>query len=228
MAGISLAKLGGLDDIPYGLGLSALCALLGMLIQFATNRRVVIEEEEYEPERVKKVKRNPGYRDSAEYPSDRRAAIEEESGCQRKPKSRETNSQEYAPARRKRVVDVPLENKKTRRTRQDEQELDLEGTVVYRPKRSAASADRTVNVRSGNVRSAGKTRHDIYEKDRYDDYYDDYDDGYYDREPIDEEFLDEQVIQEMMDEDDREGEEIWNKISRKNTKKNTGRNKNAR
>ena len=228
MAGFSAAKLGGLADIPYGLGLSAGFALLGMLIQFATNRRVVIEEEEYEPERVKKVKRNPGYRDSAEYPSDRRAAIEEESGCQRKPKSRETNSQEYAPARRKRVVDVPLENKKTRRTRQDEQELDLEGTVVYRPKRSAASADRTVNVRSGNVRSAGKTRHDIYEKDRYDDYYDDYDDGYYDREPIDEELLDEQVIQEMMDEDDREGEEIWNKISRKNTKKNTGRNKNAR
>ena len=50
--------------------------------------------------------------------------------------------------------------------------------MVYRPKRSAASADRTVNARSGNVRSAGKTRHDIYEKDRYDDYYDDYDDGY--------------------------------------------------
>ena len=149
--------------------------------------------------------------------------MEEESGRQRNPKSRETNSQEYAPARRKRVVDVPLENKKTRRTRQDEQELDLEGTVVYRPKRSAASADRTVNARS-----AGKARHDIYENDRYDDYYDDYDDGYYDREPIDEELLDEQVIQEMMDEDDREGEEIWNKISRKNTKKNTGRNKNAR
>lgn len=228
MTGISLAKLGGLDDIPYGLGLSALCALLGMLIQFATNRRVVIEEEEYEPERVKKVKRNPGYRDSAEYPSDRRQVMEEESGRQRKPKSRETNSQEYAPARQKRVVDVPLENKKTRRTRRNEEELDLEGTVVYRPKRSAASADRTVNARSGNVRSAGKTRHDIYEKDRYDDYYDDYDDGYYDREPIDEELLDEQVIQEMMDEDDREGEEIWNKISRKNTKKNTGRNKNAR
>ena len=195
MTGISLAKLGGLDDIPYGLGLSALCALLGMLIQFATNRRVVIEEEEYEPERVKKVKRNPGYRDSAEYPSDRRQVMEEESGRQRKPKSRETNSQEYAPARQKRVVDVPLEHKKTRRTRRNEEELDLEGTVVYRPKRSAASADRTVNARSGNVRSAGKTRHDIYEKDRYDDYYDDYDEGYYDREPIDEELLDEQVIQ---------------------------------
>lgn len=102
------------------------------------------------------------------------------------------------------------------------------GLWLYRPKRSVASADRTVNVRSGNVRSAGKTRHDIYEKNRYDDYYDDYDDGYYDREPIDEELLDEQVIHEMMDEDDREGEEIWNKISRKNTKKNTGRNKNAR
>ena len=154
--------------------------------------------------------------------------MEEESGRQRNPKSRETNSQEYAPARRKRVADVSPEHKKTRRTRRNEEELDLEGTVVYRPKRSAASADRTVNARSGNARNAGKARHDIYENDRYDDYYDDYDDGYYDREPIDEELLDEQVIQEMMDEDDREGEEIWNKISRKNTKKNTGRNKNAR
>ena len=228
MAGISLAKLGGLDDIPYGLGLSVLCALLGMVIQFATNRCVVIEEEEYEPEKVKKVKRNSGYRDSDEYPSDRRQVMEEESGRQRNPKSRETNSQEYAPARRKRVADVSPEHKKTRRTRRNEEELDLEGTVVYRPKRSAASADRPVNARSGNARSAGKARHDIYENDRYDDYYDDYDDGYYDREPIDEELLDEQVIQEMMDEDDREGEEIWNKISRKNTKKNTGRNKNAR
>ena len=39
MAGFSAAKLGGLADIPYGLGLSAGFALLGMLIQFATNRR---------------------------------------------------------------------------------------------------------------------------------------------------------------------------------------------
>ena len=49
MAGFSAAKLGGLADIPYGLGLSAGFALLGMLIQFATNRRKDDdEEEEYE------------------------------------------------------------------------------------------------------------------------------------------------------------------------------------
>lgn len=59
MAGISLAKLGGLDDIPYGLGLSALCALLGMLIQFATNRRVVIEEENMSRKGSKKSKEIP-------------------------------------------------------------------------------------------------------------------------------------------------------------------------
>ena len=49
MAGMSLAKIGGLADFPYGIGLSAAFAVLGMLIQFATNRsRYKEDEEEYE------------------------------------------------------------------------------------------------------------------------------------------------------------------------------------
>ena len=48
MAGVSTAKLGGLSDFPYGLGMSAGFAILGMLIQFATNRRKDDDEELYE------------------------------------------------------------------------------------------------------------------------------------------------------------------------------------
>ena len=46
LAGISLAKLGGLEEIPYGVGMSIGFALLGMLIQFAINRPEDDEEDE--------------------------------------------------------------------------------------------------------------------------------------------------------------------------------------
>lgn len=44
MAGVSLAQLGNLADIPYGLGMSVGFAVLGMLIQFAINKPVSDEE----------------------------------------------------------------------------------------------------------------------------------------------------------------------------------------
>ena len=114
-------------------------------------------------------------------------------------------------------VAVRVEGKQTRKRRLEEPEVDYERTVVYRPKRTSATAEQTiVNKGRGSAgQNVGRNRNDYYE----DDYYD---------TPIDEELLDEQVIQEMMDEDDREGEEIWNRISGKNAKKNTRRNKNAR
>lgn len=46
MAGVSLAQLGNLADIPYGLGMSVGFAVLGMLIQFAINKPVSDEENE--------------------------------------------------------------------------------------------------------------------------------------------------------------------------------------
>lgn len=49
LAGISCARLGGLEEIPYGVGMSIGFALLGMLIQFATNKTRE-EEAEEEPE----------------------------------------------------------------------------------------------------------------------------------------------------------------------------------
>lgn len=60
MAGMSLVKIGGLADFPYGIGLSAAFAVLGMLIQFATNRsRREEDEEDYEVSagRAKKKRR---------------------------------------------------------------------------------------------------------------------------------------------------------------------------
>lgn len=66
MAGLSLARLGGMAEIPYGIGMSAGFALLGMLIQFATNRKKVKEAEDdgYEdPEEM----RDSDYVDPIEY-----------------------------------------------------------------------------------------------------------------------------------------------------------------
>lgn len=50
MAGVSLAKIGSLADFPYGFGLSAGFAVLGMLIQFAINKPHEEEEDEAEEE----------------------------------------------------------------------------------------------------------------------------------------------------------------------------------
>ena len=97
MAGFSLAKLGGLADIPYGLGLSVGCALLGMLIQFATNRRVVIEEEEYDPQEYEKARRSSDYVDTDDYLPRRkreRATGEEQKSQRNCSKRREEHVQE--------------------------------------------------------------------------------------------------------------------------------------
>lgn len=228
MAGFSLAKLGGLEDIPYGVGLSVGCALLGMLIQFATNRRVVIEEEEYDPEVYEKARRSSDYMETEDYLPRKKRTVQENaernSGRKKavdvrieKPRQRRAvDIQLESPQKhpqKKRNTDVPVQRTKVRKHNLDAPAPEREETVVYRPKRAGQSVSRD----DGNAGKAGR--------DDYEDSY--YDDDYYD-EPIDEELLDEQVIQEMMDDDDREGEEIWNRISRKSAKKNTKRSKNAR
>lgn len=58
LTGLSLAKLGGMAEIPYGLGMSAGAAILGMLIQFALNKpKYEEDEEEYEEDRKPRRKR---------------------------------------------------------------------------------------------------------------------------------------------------------------------------
>lgn len=48
LAGISIAQIGGLAQFPYGIGMAAGIALLGMLIQFAINKDHYDEEEDEE------------------------------------------------------------------------------------------------------------------------------------------------------------------------------------
>jgi hypothetical protein len=53
LAGVSLAKIGQLSEIPYGIGLSAGFILFGILVQFALNKpeKEDEDEEEYVEER---------------------------------------------------------------------------------------------------------------------------------------------------------------------------------
>ena len=64
MSGVSLAKLGNLADIPYGLGMSVGFAVLGMLIQFAINKPVSDEEYADQDEDNVQDRSHMGERDS--------------------------------------------------------------------------------------------------------------------------------------------------------------------
>lgn len=57
MAGFSLAKLGGLANIPYGLAMSVGFVALGMLLQFVINKPEYEEEEDEEEEPDERRKR---------------------------------------------------------------------------------------------------------------------------------------------------------------------------
>lgn len=63
LAGYSLARLGGLSEIPYGIAMSAGFALIGLLIQFATNK---VEEEDEEDEEEESVRKHSSYREDME------------------------------------------------------------------------------------------------------------------------------------------------------------------
>ena len=56
IAGLSLGKIGALPEIPYGLGMAAGFAVLGMLVQFVTNRSEEEDEEEEEEEEERSEK----------------------------------------------------------------------------------------------------------------------------------------------------------------------------
>jgi len=59
IAGLSLGKLGALPEIPYGLGMAAGFAVLGMLVQFVTNKTEEDDEDdEEEEEEQEPAKRN--------------------------------------------------------------------------------------------------------------------------------------------------------------------------
>lgn len=206
MAGFSAAKLGGLADIPYGLGLSAGFALLGMLIQFATNRRKDDdEEEEYEEDAYNDGQDSSDYVDFRDYmpqKSERKAQKEvRRTSTQRQnvkhTPGRAQNSSHKA-ARSAQQVDFRLEKNKGRKHKKDAVAPESEKTIPYRPRKSR---QKEIDLPLGSFDT----------EDSYHPMNDDYE------EPvvIDEDELDEEVLREMMDEDDREGEELWKKISRR-------------
>jgi hypothetical protein len=53
MAGVCLAKIGGLAEFPYGIGMSVGIAALGILLQFAINKPAYEEEKIGETEEAR-------------------------------------------------------------------------------------------------------------------------------------------------------------------------------
>ncbi len=58
IAGLSLGKIGAIPEIPYGLGMAAGFAVLGMLVQFVTNKPEEDDEDDEEEEEEAPAKRN--------------------------------------------------------------------------------------------------------------------------------------------------------------------------
>lgn len=79
LAGLSIAKIAGLAQFPYGVGMAAGIAILGMLIQFAINKDRYDEEDDEEeddddgtlPEETRKPAGRGRRGNSREYTSDR-------------------------------------------------------------------------------------------------------------------------------------------------------------
>ena len=79
LAGLSIAKIAGLAQFPYGVGMAAGIAILGMLIQFAINKERYDEEDDEEeddddgtlPEETRKPAGRDRRGNSREYTSDR-------------------------------------------------------------------------------------------------------------------------------------------------------------
>lgn len=206
MAGFSLARIGNMADIPYGAGLSVGFALLGMLIQFATNRVKVYDDEEDEDEiydKLEKAERSSDYVDPEEY-LPQRAEKKKRRERQKEPR-RESHKETRRPSEKGRAsservhrsTDIRLKPEKRTRRYTDEAP-EYEKTVEYRPGRKNDEIDLPL---------------DSYKKRQPQRVQEYYDEDFYDEEPIDEDLLDDEVVREMMDEDDREGEELWNKLT---------------
>lgn len=80
MAGFSLAKLGEMSEFPYGVLMSIGFAVLGMLIQFATNKPSYSNEEEDDYEYEKDTRRKE--RGTARYPEEEEYLDELEEGLE--------------------------------------------------------------------------------------------------------------------------------------------------
>ena len=115
LAGLSIAKIAGLAQFPYGVGMAAGIAILGMLIQFAINKDRYDEEDDEEeddddgtlPEETRKPAGRDRRGNSREYTSDRnrddhrytyenRANDARESRGERRSRRNRTSDRNYA------------------------------------------------------------------------------------------------------------------------------------
>ena len=197
MAGLSLSKLGGLPDIPYGFGMSAGFVIFGMLIQFLTNKKRTVEYEEESDDDMEDLEDSSDFVDPREY-------IPERNSRKRK-SARPYENHEKKMKREDR--DDKSERKERRREKSKGMvyapELEREKTVVYRPGKKSGP-----DMPLGGFKNTGRA---YEQREQYDSMED------YQEEPIDEELLDEEVLREMMDDDDREGEELWKKLTGRKT-----------
>ena len=210
MSGFSAARLGGLADIPYGLGLSAGFALLGMLIQFATNRGRDDDEYEYEYEEENDDPENSSdyldFRDYMPQKSDKREKeemkkVRRQSQSENVKKSsvqRPDGFRKVSHSQNERQVDFKLEKSETRKHRGDDVAPESEKTVPYRPRRSK-KREIDLPLESFDTEDSCHPMNEENEESVV----------------IDEDKLDEEVLREMMEEDDREGQELWKRISRR-------------
>lgn len=235
MAGVSLAKLGGLPDIPYGIVLSVAFAVLGILIQFATNRKKYEDyedDEDYEEDsrsRRREREQERPVRHSGRNRSDRRSSsrrYDDDYGEDEYiPRPRRRSSASGNPAETDRYASEHVQRTagsgKKRRSdydyRIDDQAPEYEKTVEYRPGRKPAQ-ELDLPLESFDREEKYGQRADFADTDVYEDDYD------YE-EPIDEELLDEEILKEMMEEEDRKTDLFWRKISgrRNREKKQNGK-----
>lgn len=197
MAGLSLSKLGGLPDIPYGFGMSAGFVIFGMLIQFLTNKKRTVKYEEESDDDMEDPEDSSDFVDPREY-------IPERNSRKRK-SARPYENHEKKMEREDR--DDKSERKERRREKSKGMvyapELEREKTVVYRLGKKSGP-----DMPLGGFKNTGRA---YEQREQYDSMED------YQEEPIDEELLDEEVLREMMDDDDREGEELWKKLTGRKT-----------
>ena len=149
LAGISIARLGGLADIPYGAGLCAGIAVLGMVIQFTINRDH--DEDDEEPDEYRDGE--PGY----EMPADdniRRRRSSAPVGKQRVT-DREQNvpytgrtAESRNPEKRRRAEDPDPER---RRETRDRNRSDTR-TGIFRKDREEEESSRNLTGRSDSGR----------------------------------------------------------------------------
>lgn len=153
LAGISIAKLGGLADIPYGAGLCAGIAVLGMVIQFTINRDH--DEDDEEPDEY--LDDEPGYERSEEDNIRQRKSSapvgkQRVTGREQNVPYTERPAENRNPEKRRRAEERDLEGRKERRREtRDKNRSDLR-TEIFRKEREEEEGGRNLTGRSDSGR----------------------------------------------------------------------------